>query len=120
MAAPRGASTGSRLMEDLARWFERHDVHLPMLLVTIGLLILAAVVILVLNRLLRGLIRRLELRYHLPYETVLTASRIANGGLWILAALLILNIWGSASVGYGRFWSARPPSSESASWRSGP
>ncbi len=88
-------------MEDLARWFERHDVHLPMLLVTIGLLILAAVVILVLNRLLRGLIRRLELRYHLPYETVLTASRIANGALWILAALLILNIWG---VSIGGLW----------------
>ncbi|MFL4971728.1 MAG: mechanosensitive ion channel domain-containing protein, partial [Xanthobacteraceae bacterium] len=37
----------------------------------------------------------------LPYEAVLTVTRIASGALWVITVLVVLEIWG---IGVGGLW----------------
>jgi small-conductance mechanosensitive channel len=88
-------------MDQSAGWLDRNNISILTVVATVALLIATAIVTLLLNRLLRRLIRRFEARLHLPYNTVLVVTRIASGGLWLLAALLVLNLWG---VSVGGLW----------------
>ena len=88
-------------MDQIASWLERGNISLLTVVATIALLIATAIVVLLLNRLLRQLIKRVEKRLHLPFDTVRVVTRIASGGLWLLAALLALNLWG---VSVGGLW----------------
>jgi small-conductance mechanosensitive channel len=88
-------------MDQIAGWLDRNNISILTVVATVALLIATAIVTLLLNRLLRRLIRRFEARLHLPYNTVLVVTRIASGGLWLLAALLVLNLWG---VSVGGLW----------------
>jgi small-conductance mechanosensitive channel len=88
-------------MDQIAGWLDRNNISILTVVATIALLIATAIVTLLLNRLLRRLIRGFEARLHLPYHTVLVVTRIASGGLWLLAALLVLNLWG---VSVGGLW----------------
>jgi small-conductance mechanosensitive channel len=71
----------------------------PLLLGTVALLLFALIAILALNRLLQGWLRRVEARVNLSYETVLTLTRVVSGGLWLVTALLVLNLWGVSVAG---------------------
>jgi small-conductance mechanosensitive channel len=88
-------------MDQIAGWLDRNNISILTVVATIALLIATAIVTLLLNRLLRRLIRGFESRLHLTYHTVLVVTRIASGGLWLLAALLVLNLWG---VSVGGLW----------------
>jgi small-conductance mechanosensitive channel len=72
---------------------------MPLLLATVALIAFALIAILALNRLLRGWLRRAETTVHLSYETALTLTRIVSGGLWVVTALLVLNLWGISVSG---------------------
>jgi small-conductance mechanosensitive channel len=80
-------------------WFDQANISVPLLLVTVALIIFALVAILALNRLMRGWLRSAEARVHLSYETALTLTRVVSGGLWLVTALLVLNLWGISVSG---------------------
>jgi small-conductance mechanosensitive channel len=92
-------------MDQLTEWFTQHFaqqyVVLVTLLVTATLLIAASIIILVVNRLLAHWLTRVETRLHIPYETVLIANRTVCGTLWVITALLVLEIWG---IGMNGVW----------------
>jgi small-conductance mechanosensitive channel len=88
-------------MAEIAAWLDRYHVSLPSILTTIALVIGASVVIVLLKRLLQRGLGRLEPRLRLRYETVLTVTRLVTGLLWLIVALLVLEIWG---ISLGGFW----------------
>jgi small-conductance mechanosensitive channel len=88
-------------MHPLIAWFDQANVSLPLLLATVALIVFALIAILALNRLLRGWLRRVEVTVPLSYETVLTLTRVVSGGLWLITALLVLNLWG---ISVGGLW----------------
>ena len=88
-------------MNDLAVWLDRHNVSAMVVLATIGVVIGAFVLSYLLKRPLRDFLRQLASQLRLPYETVLTLTRLLIGALWIVAAMLVLEIWG---VSVGGLW----------------
>jgi small-conductance mechanosensitive channel len=89
------------MMDRIATWFDQqHDVFIA-LLTTAGLLIVASVVIFLISRMFERWLMHFETRLHLPYETVLIASRVVCGTLWVITALLVLEVWG---VGMSGVW----------------
>ncbi|MFL5003051.1 MAG: mechanosensitive ion channel domain-containing protein [Xanthobacteraceae bacterium] len=88
-------------MDQIVQWLDRHNVTATTLLITVVLLIAAAIVIFLLKRLLQNWLRGVEARLGLPYEAVLTVTRIASGALWVITVLVVLEIWG---IGVGGLW----------------
>jgi small-conductance mechanosensitive channel len=88
-------------MQGLVAWADRSDISVPTLLVTVALIICTLIVALVLNRLLRRSVGRVAARVHLPYETVLTLTRVVSGSLWLVTGMLVLNMWG---IGLSGLW----------------
>ncbi|WP_084810570.1 mechanosensitive ion channel family protein [Bradyrhizobium sp. NAS80.1] len=88
-------------MTQVAEWLDHHNINVVTVVGTVAILIVAAIVILVLERLLRRWLSYLQSHLHLTDETNLTISRIVVAGLWILTAFAVLNIWG---VGLGGVW----------------
>src|SRR5262245_45163681 len=88
-------------MDQIAAWFDRHDVTYVTLLLTAALVIGAAIVIPLLRRLVQAWLRRLEGTLHLSYGTTTTIARTGSGALWLIVALLVLDTWG---VSVGGVW----------------
>jgi len=88
-------------MDQIAAWFDRHDVTYVTLLLTAALVIGAAIVIPLLRRLVQAWLRRLEGTLHLSYGTTTTIARAVSGTLWMIVALLVLGTWG---VSVGGVW----------------
>jgi small-conductance mechanosensitive channel len=86
-------------MHALVAWFDQANISMPLLLATVALIISALIAILALNRLLRGWLRRVEARVNLSSETVLTLTRVVSAGLWLVTAMLLLNLWGISVSG---------------------
>jgi small-conductance mechanosensitive channel len=86
-------------MHPRVAWFDQANVSLPLLLATVALILFALIAILALNRLLRGWLRRVEATVPMSYETVLTLTRVVSSGLWLVTALLVLNLWGISVSG---------------------
>src|SRR5262249_35395726 len=61
---------------------------------TLVLLAATGLAIAALNRLLRRVVGPLSARLHLPSDTVLILTRLVAGCLWLIAALLVLDVWG--------------------------
>jgi small-conductance mechanosensitive channel len=88
-------------MDNPVVWLDRQSVSMIAVLATIGVLIGAFFLSRLLRRRLQTSMRQLADQLRLPYETVLTATRLLLGALWIIAALLALEIWG---VSVGGLW----------------
>jgi small-conductance mechanosensitive channel len=88
-------------MDNPIAWIGHQNVSVIAVLATIGVLIGAFILIRLLRRRLQASMRELADRLRLPYETVLTATRLLLGAMWIIAALLALEIWG---VSVGGLW----------------
>jgi small-conductance mechanosensitive channel len=86
-------------MHALVAWVDQANISVPLLLATVVLIISALIAILALNRLLRGWLRRVEARVNLSSETVLTLTRVVSAGLWLVTAMLVLNLWGISVSG---------------------
>src|SRR2546423_297430 len=89
------------LMDQIAAWLDRYNITAMTLLMTFLLLIGASVVVFLLKRLLQDRLRRLEARLGLPYASVLTITRVVAAALWVITAMLVLEIWG---VSVGGIW----------------
>jgi small-conductance mechanosensitive channel len=70
---------------------------------TVGLLIVGGAAILLISRVLRTVLRRVDSRLHLPYDTMLLVMRFVAGALWIVLALVILEFWGVSVAGLWTF-----------------
>jgi len=88
-------------MTQVAEWLDHHHVDVVTIVGTAAILIVAAIIILVLSRLLQRWLSYLQGRLHLTDETNLTIGRIVVAVLWIFTALAVLNVWG---VGLGGVW----------------
>jgi small-conductance mechanosensitive channel len=88
-------------VNDIASWLDRHNINLMLLLPTIGVLVAAFATSYLIRRVLQDTLRRLMARLRLPYETVLTVSRVVTTVVWVLAATLVLEIWG---ISVGGLW----------------
>jgi len=88
-------------VSDIVTWFDRHHISMIAMLVTVGLVIGALAVTALLKRPLQDALRRLAFRLRLPYETVQTITRALIGALWIIVAMLVLQVWG---VSVGGLW----------------
>jgi small-conductance mechanosensitive channel len=88
-------------MNDFADWLDRYHISVVAVLATIAVVIGAFVLSHLLKRPLRESLRQVAPRLRLPYETVLTATRLLVGALWLIAAMLVLEIWG---VSVGGLW----------------
>ncbi len=86
-------------MDNFTGWLDRHSmIAVP---ATIAVMIGAFVLSYLLKRPLRDPRRHLATKLRLPYEAMLTAARVLTGALWVVAAMLVLEIWG---VSVGGFW----------------
>jgi small-conductance mechanosensitive channel len=90
-------------MDQIAAWLERSNISLMSLLATAALIVATAWAVTILNRLLRRLMSRADRRLHLSRETVLTVTRLLTGSLWLMAALMILHVWGISVAGLWTF-----------------
>jgi small-conductance mechanosensitive channel len=88
-------------MNDFAAWLDRHHISVVAMLATIAVVIGAFILSHLLKRPLQECLRQLAPRLRLPYETVLTATRLLVGALWLIAAMLVLEIWG---ISVGGLW----------------
>jgi small-conductance mechanosensitive channel len=88
-------------MNDFAAWLDRQHISVVAVLATIAVVLGAFALSHLLKRPLRESLRQLAARLRLPYETVLTATRLLIGVLWVIAAMLVLEIWG---VSVGGLW----------------
>ena len=88
-------------MDNPLVWFDRHNVSVIAVLATIGVVFGAFVLSYLLRWRLQSSVRQLADRLRLPYETVLTVTRLLIGALWLIAAMLALEIWG---VSVGGLW----------------
>jgi small-conductance mechanosensitive channel len=88
-------------MDNVAAWMDRHNVSMIAVLATVGVVIGAFFLSHLLRRPMRGSLRQLAAKVRLPYEAALTAMRLLIGALWIIAAMVVLEIWG---ISVGGLW----------------
>ena len=80
-------------------WLAKGNVSLMMTLATAMVIIAAFITVSLINRLVAGSIRSLEERLSLPEESLLGFTRVLKGIVWLIAALLILSLWGVSVSG---------------------
>jgi small-conductance mechanosensitive channel len=88
-------------MNDLAHWLDGHNVRVMPMLATLAVVIGAFAIAYLLKRPLQESLRQTATRLRLPYGTVLTTTRLVISALWIVVAMLVLEIWG---VSVGGLW----------------
>ena len=88
-------------MNDLAHWLDGHNVRVMPMLATFAVVIGAFAIGYLLKRPLQESLRQLATRLRLPYGAVLTTTRLVISALWIVVAMLVLEIWG---VSVGGLW----------------
>jgi len=80
-------------------WFAISNVSLMMALATVMVIVAAFITVSFINRLMAGSIRTLEQRLSLPEASLLGFTRVLKGIAWLIAALLILSLWGVSVSG---------------------
>ena len=88
-------------MTAIAAWLDQHQVSPFSVVMTVALIITAAIVILLLSRLIQKWLTYLQSRTHFTDETTVLVARLVSGALWIIALMLVLDIWG---VSVGGVW----------------
>ena len=81
-------------MDQLLTWLERGNINLPIVLSTVALVLAAFVAISLLRRISRQVIWRADRGRYLPYESLLTVTRVVTVRLWLITYLVVLNLWG--------------------------
>jgi len=73
------------------------------LLTTVVILAVGWAAIFIFNRALQRWLSGIEVRLHLPFETVLLVSRSLSAMLWVCIGLVILSTWGVGVTGLWAF-----------------
>ncbi len=80
-------------------WLSPSNINIGTVLGTAIVLAVAVAVIALLNRYIGKLLDGVERHLSISYETSLTISRSAAAAVWIVAVMLILNLWGISMSG---------------------
>ena len=88
-------------MDQIFGWFDQHNISLIALLATAIIVIAAFALSRVMRRILPNSLRGVAARLDLPHETALTAVRALTGVVWIIVAMLLLEMWG---ISVGGLW----------------
>jgi small-conductance mechanosensitive channel len=88
-------------MDQVVAWLEGSQIAWPTVLATLALLAGAALAIVLVNRLMKNWLRRVEARLGLRSEETITVVRVANTVLWFVVLLLAFDLWG---VGLSGLW----------------
>ena len=88
-------------MDQIVAWLDSHRVDLSTVLATFGLLLGASLVIVLVNRLLKHWLQLAGARIGLRSNTIVTFARLVTITLWLVALLLLLDLWG---IGVGGLW----------------
>jgi len=86
-------------MDTAVYWFAISNASLIMVLATVMVFVAAFITVSFINRVVAGSIRSLEHRLSLPEESLLGFTRVMKGLVWLIAALLILGLWGVSVSG---------------------
>ncbi len=86
-------------MSAITAWLDQQHVNIAALVTSAAVLVIAALAIPLVQRLLRNWLRGIETRIQLSEATAFAIIRIVSIGLWLIAALLILDAWGIALAG---------------------
>ena len=81
-------------MDQIVAWLESYHVNLPTVLTTLGLLLAASLVILLVNRLLKSWLQPIGTQIGLRVETMTSFGRVVAIAFWCVVLLLVLNLWG--------------------------
>ena len=88
-------------MNGVPHWLSESNISFGTVFATVFIMAAAAAIIALLNRYIWKLLEGVERRFSLSYETSLTITRMAAAAVWIVAGMLILNLWG---IGMGGLW----------------
>ena len=88
-------------MDQIVAWLHSHRVDLSTVLATFGLLLGASLIIILVNRLLKHWLQLTGARIGLRFNTIVTFARLVTITLWLVALLLVLDLWG---IGVGGLW----------------
>lgn len=86
-------------MHFIMSWINRHPIDEDVLLTSLALLIGAAVLIFVLNRIFRNWLHPVGRKVGLPSDIMLSFSRVLTISLWVVVVLFLLDLWGVSVVG---------------------
>jgi small-conductance mechanosensitive channel len=88
-------------VDQIFGWFDQHNISLIALLATAIIVIAAFALSRVIRRILPNSLRGVAARLDLPDETALTVTRVLTVVVWVIAAMLLLEIWG---ISVGGLW----------------
>jgi small-conductance mechanosensitive channel len=88
-------------MNQILAWLDQRHIGVATLVLTLALVAGAAIVILLLNRLLKKWLRHAETRMGLRFENVVMIVRVLTTIFWIVTLLFVLDLWG---IGVGGLW----------------
>ena len=80
-------------------WLAKSNVSVMMVLATVIVIVAAFITVSFITRLMAGSIRGLEQRLSLSEESLLGFTRVIKGIVWLIAAMLILSLWGVSVSG---------------------
>ncbi len=86
-------------MSAITAWFDQQHVNFASIVTSAAVLVIAGLAIPLVKRLLRNWLGSIEARVQLSEATVSAIIRTVSIGLWLIAALLILDAWGIALAG---------------------
>jgi small-conductance mechanosensitive channel len=87
------------MSDRLLGWFRFHGISIEAILGTVVVLVVAEILILMLNRLLRRLLVQIQPRLRFAPAAVRPFTRTLGSLVWLAAGLLILDIWGVSVTG---------------------
>jgi small-conductance mechanosensitive channel len=82
-------------------WFDQHNISFTALSATAVIVVAAFALSRVIRRILPNSLRGVAARLDLPYETALTAARVLTVVVWVIVAMLLLEMWG---ISVGGLW----------------
>jgi small-conductance mechanosensitive channel len=88
-------------MDQILGWLAHYNIELSTMLATFALVVAAAVLIFLVNRLLKKWLQPAEARLGLRAEDITTIVRVVTAILWFIALLAAFDLWG---IGFGGFW----------------
>jgi len=88
-------------MDQIVAWLKNLHIEPSTVLATFGLLLGAALIIFLVDRLFKKLLAPAGARVGLHLESVVLFARVVTTTLWFVALLLVLDLWG---VGVGGLW----------------
>lgn len=92
--------TKNASMDQIGAWLEAHQVGAVTLVASVALVVVAAIVIALVNRLLKALLLPAGARIGWRSESIALTGRVVTLVLWFLVLLLLLQLWGVALAGF--------------------